>query len=384
MKLETYLGFGLVIVLALGAGLYFILPHTPGNSGGILNQLTASTASSSPTITLLTAAQKAAEYQKAPEIVGADGYLNTNGQPITIGQFKGNSVVLIDFWTYSCINCQRTFPYLKAWWAKYQNEGLEIIGIETPEFAFEKVQSNVAAALKQFGLTYPIVQDNNYDTWNAFGNEYWPSDYLVDIDSYIVYQNNGEGDYDKTEEAIQAALAEKYLRAGATSTAQSILESGLVNPADAVSVDATELGSPETYFGSNRNEYLGNGAQAETGVQNLTIPSSLEPNTLYLGGSWNITPEYAEASAGATIEFEYQAKSLYFVAGGNSSATIEVLRDGVPLGTVSGADVSKTDSTATISAERLYDLIDDTGYGVHTIEIKVLKGTLDAYTFTFG
>ncbi|HEY5383410.1 MAG TPA: redoxin domain-containing protein, partial [Candidatus Paceibacterota bacterium] len=184
----------------------------------LLGAQNSSTASSTAMIGFLTPAQKATQYQKAPELAGIDGYLNTvDGQPITLASLKGK-VVLVDFWTYSCINCLRTIPYLNAWYAKYKDQGLVIIGVETPEFAFEHVTSNVEAAVKSLGIQYPVVQDNEYDTWNAYNNQYWPNDYLMDIDGYIVDDHSGEGDYAQTEEAIQQALAERVARLGAPAT----------------------------------------------------------------------------------------------------------------------------------------------------------------------
>src|SRR3989344_2903633 len=167
---------------------------------------------SSGTPTTVSPISKALRYDKAPELVDPDGYINTprlsSGQagPITIGEFRGKKVVLIDIWTYSCINCQRTLPYLKMWYDKYADQGLEIIGVHTPEFAFEHVLSNVQAAVDGFGIKYPVVLDNKYATWNAFGNQFWPRKYLIDIDGYIVYDHAGEGKYDEAERAIQRAL----------------------------------------------------------------------------------------------------------------------------------------------------------------------------------
>ncbi len=327
--------------------------------------------------TASTTAAKSMEYQKAPELAGIDGYINTDGQPITLSQYVGKDVVLVDFWDYSCINCQRTFPYLKAWYQKYKDQGLVIVGVHTPEFAFEHTQSNVEAAAQQFGLTYPIVLDNEYKTWGAFQNEYWPREYLIDIDGYIVHDHAGEGDYDETEKAIQQALAEraKRLGTGAVST------STIAPPAP----DLSSIQSPETYFGSNRNQYLGNGNQGTTGAQMFVLPTSINPNTLYLGGTWNITPEYAEATSSAEVLFEYSSSDVYMVATNpNAPVKIKVLRDGKPVGSFAGADVDPATSEATINGDRLYKLVHDPNPGIHTIEIQIESGTLDAYTFTFG
>jgi len=338
---------------------------------------------------LMTPAEKALVYTKAPELASIDGYINTgtnpdgSAAPITIGQFAGKKVVLVDFWTYSCINCQREIPYIKEWWQKYQNDGLEIISVHTPEFAFEHVLSNVQQATKDLGITYPVVLDNEYGTWNAFGNEYWPRVYLIDIDGYIVYDHAGEGDYDVTEKAIQKALMERAARLGAASTTLPTVSA----PAGVVEVDNSQLGSPETYFGAARNEYFGNGEQGKTGMQSLTIPSTdLMSNVFYLGGTWQFDDEYAtNQTADATIEYVYDAKNVYFVAAApDKPVKIHVTRDGgQPLGAARGADVD-ANGDATISEDRLYQLIGDSAYGVHTLEIHIENAGLQAYTFTFG
>jgi thiol-disulfide isomerase/thioredoxin len=328
----------------------------------------------------VTLSHKAAMYQKSAELVSPDGYINTGGKPITIGEFKGKKVVLIDIWTYSCINCQRTLPYIKAWYDKYHDQGLEIISVHTPEFAFEKVEKNVQDAVMGFGIKYPVVLDNEYKTWNAFGNQYWPRKYLIDIDGFIVYDHAGEGSYDEAEKAIQTALAERSERLNAPMPTATITA-----PSDIVTVDNSKLGSPETYFGASRNQYLGNGEKGKTGAQMLTIPATLDANTLYLGGNWNFVDEYAQNSAAnAKITFKYQAKNLYFVAAADTAVKIKVTRDGgQSLGSARGKDVD-ADGFVTISTNRLYQLIGDSDYGAHTIEITVQGPGLQAYTFTFG
>jgi len=342
----------------------------------------SSTSTTTPMIGLLTPAEKAQTYQLAPELAGIDGYLNTDGQPIDLAQYKGKDVVLIDFWTYSCINCLRTIPYLNAWYAKYKDQGLVIIGVETPEFAFEHIESNVSDAIARLGIKYPVVQDNEYKTWDAFNNEYWPNEYLVDIDGYIVHTQSGEGDYDVTEKAIQEALAERAVRLGLATSTPAVLNAGTVPVPQA---DLSGIDSPETYFGSNRNEYFGNGQPGQTGTGTFTTPQTLQPNIFYLGGTWDIEPEYAESQGAGEIEYTYDASDLYFVASGaKGPVTIKVLRDGKPVGSFAGADVDPNTSTATIQANRLYSLIKDTMPGTHTIDIEVEGAGLQAYTFTFG
>lgn len=328
-------------------------------------------------------AMKQLEYPKAPEITDPSGFINTpplaSGQagPITIGQFKGKKVVLIDFWTYSCINCQRTLPYVKAWYQKYHDQGLEIISIHTPEFAFEHVLTNVQAAVAGFGITYPVVLDNDYGTWNAFGNSYWPRKYLIDIDGYIVYDHAGEGDYGETEAAIQKALKERMDVLGM----QGSVATGTVAPKDAVT--DIEAQSPETYFGAMRNEYLGNGAQGKSGTQTLSLPRDIALDTLYLDGAWTFAPEFAEAHPGSSIAYRYAAKGVYFVASSPKTAIVDVLIDGQPISaSMSGADVK--DGKVQISMNRLYKIVEDKSGAVHTLELRIESGTVDAYTFTFG
>jgi cytochrome c biogenesis protein CcdA/thiol-disulfide isomerase/thioredoxin len=323
---------------------------------------------------LLTLAEKAARYGRAPELVSPDAYLNTGGQPITIQQYRGKNVVLIDFWTYSCINCQRTLPYLTTWYGKYKDQGLVIIGVHTPEFAFEHEQTNVQKALAQFGITYPVVLDNEYKTWNAFGNNVWPRKYLIDIDGYVVYDHAGEGNYDEMERQIQKALRERAERFGmktaiATSTA-AIPEANL-----------SGIGSPETYFGAYRNEYLANGTQSKQGTQTLTIPAQTQPNALYLGGTWNFMSEYAQASDGDTVSYTYTAKNVYVVASALDGGSIEVMQDGAPLAQAAGKDVH--DGSVSITGSRLYHLVANPQSGTHTLTIKV-HGKVQFYTFTFG
>ncbi len=326
-------------------------------------------------------AKKSSMYPKAPELVSPDGYINTGGAPVSLAQYRGKDVVLVDFWTYSCINCQRTIPYLNAWYTKYHNQGLVIIGVSTPEFSFEHVLNNVQAAVKQLGIQYPVVLDNEYKTWNAYQNEYWPHEYLVDIDGYIVHDHIGEGGYNETESAIQSALMERATRLG-QSTA------GISQAVTNVSEDnVAAVQSPETYFGSNRNQYLGNGTPAQTGTQSFTLPSGApSPNTLYLGGTWNIQPEYAQTTdANETVEYSYSANDFYIVASTSGSpVTVTVLQDGKPVGSAAGADVNPSTSTVTIQADRLYKLVHNAAPGAHTIQLKISGPGFQAYTLDFG
>ncbi len=311
--------------------------------------------------------QKKSKYKKVSELSTIDGYINTGGKMITLESLKGK-VVLLDIWTYSCINCQRTIPYIVSWYEKYKDQGLEVVGLHTPEFAFEKVQENVEKAVKKFGILYPVVMDNDYSTWNALGNQYWPRKYLVDIDGYIIYDHIGEGGYEETERAIQYALRERALRMGM----ETEISNAMSNPANVPSVDSSKVGSPEIYFGSSRNQYLTNGRSGVSGEQVFQMPSTIYKNNLNLVGKWNITPEYAENLEAAAIVFNYEAKSVYMAAGSMKGVVISIYKD----------DVFVKDIT--VKDEDLYSLIDDSSYGTHTLRIVIKGPGLKAFTFTFG
>ena len=315
----------------------------------------------------LTLAQKEQMYQKAPELASIAGYINTDDKPITLAQLKGK-VVLVDFWTYSCINCQRTLPYVNDWYAKYKDDGFVVVGVHTPEFSFEKVQSNVEDAVKKFGIMYPVVLDNNYGTWQAFGNEYWPREYLIDADGFIVHDHAGEGDYDVTEHAIQNTLQE---RAQEMDTKVSFSQNTTA-PTNTISINPSKVNSPETYFGSARNEYLANGTPGSAETQSLSVPKNISQNQLYLGGAWNFQSEYAENSGPAEIDYAYDAKNVYMAAGSDAGIEVQVYKD--------GAFVKKI----TIKGQQLYPLIEGSEYGKHTLRIVVPKAGLQAFTFTFG
>ncbi|HTY39859.1 MAG TPA: redoxin family protein [Candidatus Paceibacterota bacterium] len=325
---------------------------------------------------------KATQYARAKEFVDPTGFVNAS-DTLTIASLVGKKVILLDFWTYSCINCIRTQPYLNAWYNKYRDAGLEIIGVHTPEFDFEKDHGNVAAAVAREGIKYPVVQDNNYGTWTAYGNQYWPRKYLIDIDGYVVYDKIGEGGYDETEQAIQKALTERATVLGISTT----IPTGFANPdlgADAPSASAL---SPETYFGAARNEYLSNGKSGVVGDQTLSLPSDITPSALYLGGPWRFEDQYAQNTATAVIRYEYEAQSVYFVASAADGVTAEVYRDGQPLPPeLAGEDVKIVNGQATvvIKENRLYRLIHEAAPGTHTLELRIEQPGLQAFTFTFG
>lgn len=324
--------------------------------------------------------EKTGKYPAAKEIVNPSGFINVN--KITVKELVGKKVILIDFWTYSCINCQRTTPYLNGWYEKYRDKGLEIIGVHTPEFKFEQKYENVLAAVKKFGIKYPVVQDNEYSTWTAYENRYWPRKYLIDIDGFVVYDHIGEGAYEETEKKIQELLEE---RAKVLKLKEEI--TGEITKPGISEVDFTKILSPEIYFGAARNDHLGNGKPNTRGLQSLIEPDVIELNTLYIAGDWDFQDEFAESKGQGKIIFKYNAKSVHLVASAEDTATIRILRNGKPLESEAGIDVVKRNGARIInvSEARLYNLIEDpAGYGEHTLEIIVETPGLRAFTFTFG
>ncbi|MCH7641404.1 redoxin family protein [Patescibacteria group bacterium] len=321
--------------------------------------------------------KKAQQYSVAKDIVNPAGFINT--ESITIKEHIGKNVILVDFWTYTCINCLRTTPYLNSWYEKYKDKGLVIVGVHTPEFSFEKEYDNVLNAVNDFEIKYPVVLDNDYATWRAYENQYWPRKYLIDIDGFIVYNHIGEGAYEETEMKIQELLEERSRVLGE----DEIIRKVIAKPVNAEDVDFRRKRSPEIYFGSDRNIYLGNGKRETVGEQTFAQPGSVALDTLYLVGDWDITPEYAESkSKNAKIIFRYKAQKVFIVASSKSPVKAEILVDGKTAGERAGSDVKN--SKVEIGQDRLYRLIEDVSHGEHTLEIIIEEPGLKAFTFTFG
>ncbi len=280
--------------------------------------------------TLLADARSLPDLGAAPDFRETERWFNTpGGRPLSLASLRGR-VVLVDFWTYTCINCIRTLPYLRAWDAAYRRDGLEIVGVETPEFSFERDAGNVANAVAQFGLRYPVVQDNRMGTWNAYGNEYWPADYLIDARGQVRYAAFGEGDYDRTETAIRALLAEAGRSVGGRGH-----PTGVVSP--------SRQATPETYLGTARAQ--GWLAAPRAGLHDYgPPPGRLELNQFAYSGSWEISDQPARAVSAAGIDVDFQARNVYVVLSspGGRPKPVRVLLDGRP---VAGAEAGPT-STA--------------------------------------
>ena len=372
-----------VVALIVGFAIYFNNPglnKSPlGNSNG---QVITSDGNSKNSISNVKLSIDKSQFRKAPEFKGITSYINTNQTKLS--DLKGK-VVLVDFWTYSCINCIRTLPYLVDWNQKYSDKGLVIVGVHSPEFEFEKNINNVKQAVTRFGIKYPVLLDNDHETWNAFQNSYWPRKYLVDSDGYIRYDHIGEGGYAETENAIRSLLAERSNQQGLEIS--NLNQTKLIVPS-APSVDLNQIKSPELYFGYQyARAQLGNiqGFNPEKTV-NYTIPGwNLESNVIYLQGLWKNNPDSMElVGSNGKIMLAYSAKSINIVAGGKGEAIIKEDGKGNQTNnTFKGNDVD-AEGRLTVDGQRLYNIADHTNYGNHQIEIDARGHGFKVYTFTFG
>ncbi|HEU0195435.1 MAG TPA: cytochrome c biogenesis protein CcdA [Gaiellales bacterium] len=296
-------------------------------------------------------------YGKAPNFAGISTWINTpGGRPLSLPELHGK-VVLVDFWTYSCVNCIRTLPHLKAWYARYHRAGLVIVGVHTPEFPFEHVVSNVQRAVSEHGIDYPVAIDNGYDTWNAWGNEYWPADYLIDRDGDVRDAHFGEGAYGQTEDAIRRLLDEPASAPRAT-----------VHHPMAVS---RLVATPETYLGSSRGVAYTQAIHHGTWFT-YTPPHRVGQNAVELGGRWEVLGERIVAGRSATLAFRYTAPRIYLVAApGGGPVTLGVSVDG------------RRPHPLRIPDDDLYPLADLPTPGPHLLHLTVPRGA-SLYSFTFG
>jgi cytochrome c biogenesis protein CcdA/thiol-disulfide isomerase/thioredoxin len=338
--------------------------------GGSSSRLSAAADAAPPSQETATGRLHLKDYGRAPDFTDTQQWFNTaDGRPLTMAQLRGR-VVLIDFWTYSCVNCLRTLPYLKAWDARYRSQGLTIVGVHSPEFPFEKDAGNVAAAIEREGIRYPVVQDNDLGTWDAYGNQYWPAHYFVDARGHVRYAHFGEGDYGHSEAVIRALLADAGRRVGAAR-------------ADAHGV-AASLGvtTPESYLGAMRAERFANGAILP-GRQDFGDAPAVQQDMLSYGGVWDVAKENATAGPGAALDLHFGARRVYLVLGSpGRSRRMRVLLDGRPIpDALAGADVHG--GVATISSQRLYDLVALPQVGSHVLRLEPESG-IEGYAFTFG
>lgn len=301
----------------------------------------------------------------APEIIPGGVWINS--EPLSLTALRGK-VVLIDFWTYSCINCQRTLPYLKQWHKKYADKGLVIIGVHAPEFEFEKSEKNVRKAVGDFGLEYPIVQDNNFATWQAYQNHYWPAKYFIDKDGLVRYTHFGEGKYDESERVIQTLLEE---------TGQANIPTSVTNP-----LYQTYAKTPETYLGYGR---LGSFVSPEPVQPNVTAvytaPQSIPRNSVAYQGQWTVMEEYAHPEKDTSLFLNFDAQEVFLVMRATSGkAAVKVLVDGLLEST--GNDV--VNGIVEVNDDRLYRLVRLPQAGRHVLELQFLDNECEVYAFTFG
>lgn len=365
-----------VVSLIAGFGIYFNSPDLNKASGQQDGFVPAVAVQENNTVTRVQIDKS--QFRLAPELAGISGYINTD--QVKLADLRGK-VVLVDFWTYSCINCIRTIPYLNAWNEKYSEQGLGIVGVHTPEFEFEKDYANVKAATEKFGIRYPVVQDNDRGTWSAYENRYWPRKYLIDDEGYIRYDHIGEGSYLETEKVIQSLLAERAANAGE----QVMVDGSITNPNATQSVEFGKIRTPELYFGYQfARAKLGNPEGFRPGqVVSYSLPDSMTPNAIYLSGEWKNDADSMELqSSTGKIVLSYSAKSVNIVAGGQGQ--LQISEGGRLLsGDGRGSDVTDTGGVI-IDGQRLYNIAMHDGYDSRTIEITATGEGFRIYTFTFG
>jgi cytochrome c biogenesis protein CcdA/thiol-disulfide isomerase/thioredoxin len=308
----------------------------------------------------------------APEFTGTEDWFNTpGGKKLTLASMRGK-VVIVDFWTYTCINCIRTLPYIEGLYKHYHRYGLDIVGVETPEFTFEQIASNVQQAIKTDGITYPVAQDNAYGTWDAYQNEYWPADYFIDAKGDVRHVMFGEGDYKEDEAVVRELLYDAgahHLPAPMTAHAET---------------PSSDLGTPETYLSPRGSNAFVNGLTK--GTRTYTAPTSLGLDDWDLNGDWTIgSQSITPVKSGASISGDVQARDVYLVmtSDDNTPRRGRVLVNGKPI----AADARGTDVNAngyfTVKGERLYNLVKLKNDGHFTITVQLPKGA-SAYDFTFG
>jgi cytochrome c biogenesis protein CcdA/thiol-disulfide isomerase/thioredoxin len=313
-----------------------------------------------------------------PPLTGATTWLNT--PPLTTEQLRGK-VVVVDFWTYSCINCLRSIPYVKAWAEKYKDQGLVVIGVHTPEFAFEKSEANVRQNVRRLGVTYPVAMDNDFAVWRAFRNQYWPAHYFIDAQGRIRHHHFGEGDYEGSERVIQQLLKEAGVQVD-----------GRTVQVDArgaeVAADFAQVDSPETYVGYARAEnFRSPGGLARDTIKTYAA-APLQLNGWSLSGRWRVTREHADLQdAGGKVAFRFKARDLHLVMGsGRAGATprFRVRIDGQTPGADAGMDID-AQGIGRVDGERLYQLVRQAGpVRERTFEIEFLDPGAQVFAFTFG
>jgi cytochrome c biogenesis protein CcdA/thiol-disulfide isomerase/thioredoxin len=316
-----------------------------------------------------------------PSFAGATLWINS--PPLESAALRGK-VVMVDFWTYSCINCLRALPFVEAWYEKYKDHGLVVIGVHAPEFAFEKDPANVRRAIADLKITYPVAMDNDYAIWQAFNNQYWPAHYFIDALGRVRAHHFGEGNYAESEQTIRKLLSDAGQKDLPPPGMDAIKALGVQAPPD----EAHDQ-SPETYVGYARAENFSSpGGFAQQKLHNYSAPSSFKLNQWALSGSWSVDPEKAVLGAApGRIIFRFRARDLHLVLGPGSSGKpvrFRVTLDGAAPGTNHGEDTD-SNGAGVVDGQRLYQLIRQTGeVGEHVFSIEFLDTGVQAYSFTFG
>ncbi len=399
-------GVGVIIVIALIALALRDLSSSPSGAPSASGSSALPPALSSiisPPGSNMTASQKTGLFPQVPPWSSYQGVINgPNGRDaLSAADLKGK-VVLVDFWTYSCINCLRTLPYLTAWDNQYRSQGLVIVGIHSPEFDFEKDRSNVQSAVDKYAIHYPVVLDGDHQIWNQFGNNYWPRHYLIDKDGFVRDDHIGEGGYSETENAIRALLSEGM----PNTTLLQKMPVANITPGETSSFDQST--TPEMYFGGAfRRQPIGNdnGNPTRPGIwRNFTLPASLQPNSIYLNGTWLDAYDHMQLQdAQGDIVLHYTSRSVYLVASASPNQTegspgancadgancllpptptafISATLDGQP---IAGPDAN-SNGTVVVSGSRLYRVAQTSDYGTHTLVLHITGANFSAYSFTFG
>ena len=368
-----------VAAIALGLDTGLLTRISLASTGGIEQKLINAVRPTSAEQPALKAGDPLRVEGEFPSLAGATGWFNST--PLSVESLRGK-VVLVDFWTYSCINCLRTLPYVRGWYDKYKGHGLVIIGVHAPEFAFEKNPDNVARAVNDLGVDYPVALDNDYAIWRGFNNQYWPAHYFIDARGQIRHHHFGEGKYHESEDVIRQLLSD---------AGQKNLPGGYVNDDHhgveaAPSSDPTR--SPETYVGYARAMNFVGGRMVRDDAQDYRAPKAFGTNQWSLDGRWTVHDEHAElGQAGGRIVYRFRGRDLHLVLGPGSDGKpvrFRVTIDGKPPGADHGLDTD-AQGNGTVDSQRLYQLVRQAnGTGERLFEITFLDPDVRAYAFTFG
>lgn len=368
-----------VAAIALGLDTGLLTRVSLASTGGIEQKLIDAARPSPPPAPVVKQGEPLPVEGEMPSLEGATQWFNS--PPLSVQSLRGK-VVLVDFWTYSCINCIRALPYVHAWADKYKDHGLVVIGVHAPEFAFEKDPQNVGKAIKDLGVDYPVALDNNYAIWKGFNNEYWPAHYFIDTQGRIRHHHFGEGEYAQSEDVIRQLLTE----AGQKNLPGGYVQPGAKGAEAAGSGDA--MRSPETYVGYARAENFAGGQVAHDDAWSYHAPASLMTNQWALSGRWTVRDESARLdAANGSIVYRFRGRDLHLVLGpahDDKPVRFRVTIDGKAPGADHGMDTD-ADGNGTVTSQRLYQLVRQAnGTGERTFEITFLDPGVQAYAFTFG